>query len=100
MEPKIRIEGIVKLKEVYENANTKQHYAVLSGIATSLGWIFSFQALYLGDASIVNTLLATQPIIAIALSYLLLKEIEIITLTKAVGALIVVLGVVLLATLR
>jgi len=75
-------------------------FFVLSGLVNSLAWISSFQALNIGEASIVSTILGTQPLIAIALSYILLRKTEIITIRKVIGASIVVFGVVLISILN
>ena len=75
-------------------------FFVLSGLVNSLAWISSFQALNIGEASIVSTILGMQPLMAIALSYILLRKTEVITFRKVVGASLVVFGVVLISILN
>lgn len=72
-------------------------FSILSGLANSFAWISSFQALNIGEVSIVSTILGTQPLMGIVLSYLLLRKAEAITLNKIVGASLVVFGVVLIS---
>ena len=75
-------------------------YSIASGLATSFAWTFSYQALDMGNASIVSTFMATQPIIALGLCYLFMKETEPITWNKVVGAIVVVLGVSIVSLLK
>ncbi|MBI5582392.1 MAG: EamA family transporter [Deltaproteobacteria bacterium] len=49
-------------------------YAVLAGIAGSIGSIFFYLALKQGKASVVVPLTALYPLVAVALSVLFLKE--------------------------
>jgi drug/metabolite transporter (DMT)-like permease len=75
-------------------------YSIASGVATSLAWIFSYQALDIGNTSIVSTFLATQPIIAVVLCYFFMKATEPITRNKVIGAIIVVLGVSMISLFK
>lgn len=75
-------------------------FFIFSGLVNSFAWISSFQALNIGEASIVSTILGTQPIIAIILSSIFLKKTEAITMSKILGASLVVLGVALISILR
>ncbi len=73
---------------------------ILSGFVNSLAWIANFEALSIGEASIVSTILGAQPLIAIVLGYLLLRKTEAITKGKVAGALLVVAGVATISILR
>ena len=75
-------------------------YSIASGVATSLAWVFSYQALDMGNASVVSTILATQPIIAVGLCYLFMRETEPMTRNKVIGAIVVVLGVVMISLIK
>lgn len=75
-------------------------FPILSGLVNSLAWVFSYQALDMGDASIVSTILGIQPLIAIMLSYIFLRKTEVITAGKIVGAALVVFGVALISILK
>ncbi len=75
-------------------------YFFLSGLVNSFAWITSFQALSVGEASVVSTILGIQPLLAIVLSYLLLRKTETITKGKIAGALLVVLGVAVITALK
>ncbi|UCH36865.1 MAG: DMT family transporter [Candidatus Bathyarchaeota archaeon] len=88
-----------KRKEIVTTRSSTTLFA-LSGLVNSLAWITSFQALNIGEASIVSTVLGIQPLIAIVLSYVFLKKTEIITIQKAIGALLIVLGVFAITILQ
>jgi drug/metabolite transporter (DMT)-like permease len=75
-------------------------YSIASGVATSLAWVFSYQALDMGNASVVSTILATQPIIAVGLCYLFMRETEPMTRNKVIGAIVVVLGVSMISLIK
>ena len=75
-------------------------YSIASGVATSLAWVFSYQALDMGNASVVSTILATQPIIAVGLCYLFMRETEPMTRNKVIGAIVVVLGVAMISLIK
>ena len=72
----------------------------LSGLVNSFAWITSFQALSIGEASIVSTILGTQPLLAIVLSHFLLRRTEKITKGKIAGASLVAFGVAVITILK
>jgi uncharacterized membrane protein len=88
-----------KRKEIVTTRSSTTFFA-LSGLVNSFAWISSFQALNLGEASIVSTVLGIQPLIAIVLSYFFLQKTEVITIQKVIGALLIVLGVTVITLLR
>jgi len=71
-------------------------FLVLSGIATGLSWLCYYRALQLGPASRVAPVDKLSVVFAIVLAFLFLKE----TLTWKVllGALMIVLGSLMIAT--
>jgi len=70
-------------------------FALLSGLCGAVGLLFFSMAIKRGDAAIIVTLSAIYPAFTVLLSPLLLQEK--ITLTHAVGILLVTLGVLLVA---
>ncbi len=70
-------------------------FAVLSGLCGPIGLLFFSMAIKRGDAAIIVTLSAIYPVFALLLSPFLLQEK--ISLTHAVGVLLVTLGVILVA---
>jgi len=70
-------------------------FALLSGLCGAIGMLFFTMAIKRGDAAIIVTLSAMYPAFTVLLSPLLLQEK--ISLTHAVGVLLVTLGVILVA---
>jgi uncharacterized membrane protein len=70
-------------------------FALLSGLCGAIGMLFFSMAIKRGDAAIIVTLSAIYPVFTVLLSPLLLQEK--ISLTHAVGVLLVTLGVILVA---
>lgn len=87
-----------RIRVIVKNRNSSKFF-ILSGLVNSVAWISSFEALNIGDASIVSTLLGAQPLIAIVLCFVLLRKTEVINLGKIIGALLVVSGVALISIL-
>ena len=69
-------------------------FLILSGIATGLSWLFYFKALQLGKASQVSPVDKLSLVITIILAAVILKEK--ITLSIAIGALLISIGVILI----
>jgi transporter family protein len=69
-------------------------FLILSGIATGLSWLFYFKALQLGKASQVSPVDKLSLVITIILAAVILKEK--ITLSIAIGALFISIGVILI----
>ena len=67
----------------------------LSGVATAGSWIFYYKALKVGDVATVALIDKGSVIIAILLAWWLLKEA--ITLQTAIGALLIVAGLLVIA---
>src|SRR5262252_8726870 len=70
-------------------------WALLSGVCGAIGMLFFSIAIKRGDAAIIVTLSAIYPILIVLLSPLILQER--LSLTHAIGVLLVTLGVVLVA---
>ena len=70
-------------------------FASLSGLCSGIGLLFFAMAIKRGDAAIIVTLSAVYPAFTLLLSPLLLQEK--ISLTHAVGILLVTLGIILVA---
>jgi transporter family protein len=70
-------------------------FALLSGLCGAIGLLFFSMAIKRGDAAIIVTLSAIYPAFTVLLSPFLLQEK--ISLTHAVGILLVTLGVILVA---
>jgi transporter family protein len=70
-------------------------FALLSGLCGAIGLLFFAMAIKRGDATIIVTLSASYPAFTLLLSPFLLQEQ--ISLTHAVGVLLVTLGVILVA---
>src|SRR5215831_17101402 len=68
-------------------------FALLSGLCGAIGLLFFAMAIKRGDAAIIVTLSAIYPAFTVLLSPLLLQEK--LSLTHAIGVLLVTLGVVL-----
>jgi len=68
-------------------------YAILTGMAGTLGVLFFFFALSRGRASIVVTLTALYPLVTILLAYFLLREP--ISLRQGVGMILALIAMVL-----
>jgi len=70
-------------------------YALLAGLAGSLGGLFFVHAVNRGKASIVITLTALYPVVTILLSFIILKE-E-ITIRQGVGIVLALISMALLS---
>lgn len=67
----------------------------LSGATTAASWIFYYKALKVGDVATVALIDKGSVVIAILLAWWLLKEV--ITLRIAIGALLVIAGLIVIA---
>lgn len=70
-------------------------FAVLAGIAGSLGGLFFVHSLSRGNASVVITVTALYPVVTIILSFFILRE-E-LTLRQGIGIALALLSMVLLS---
>ncbi len=70
-------------------------FLIASGLATGLSWVCYFRALSMGEASKVAPIDKVSVVFVVLLAWPLLGEM--ITWTKAVGALLIAAGAVLLA---
>jgi len=67
-------------------------YFVLSGVVVSLGWISMFNALAVGGVSVVSTLIGTNPLYSLLLSWILLRDSEKFSWRVTAGCLVIVAG--------
>jgi len=70
-------------------------WALLSGVCGAIGMLFFAMAIKRGEAAIIVTLSAIYPIFIVLLSPLILQEK--LSLSHAIGVLLVTLGVILVA---
>ncbi len=70
-------------------------YFVVSGVVVSLGWLSMFNALAVGDVSVVATLIGTNPLYSLLLSWILLRDSEKFSWRVTVGCLVIVAGAVI-----
>lgn len=77
----------------WENGWT--YLAILVGMFTSLGAFFFFNAIAQGEASKVVVITSLYPIITAILAFIFLQET--ITLTKLIGILFCLLGIIILS---
>ncbi len=83
--------AIVELKQVSLKSFL---FLAISGITTSLSWIFYYRAIKIGQVSYVASIDKASIIITILLSFFLLKEP--ITLKLAIGGTFIFIGMVIL----
>lgn len=69
-------------------------YGLLQGVAIAVMIFFYFTAMKSGQVSLVTALTATSPMLTYALAVLLLQEP--LTLTRGIGIVFVILGIILL----
>lgn len=67
-------------------------YFVLSGTASAIGLLSFFQALSLGQVSTVDPIMGMTPLFATVFTFVLLREVEVVTRGVAVGATLIVIG--------
>jgi len=67
----------------------------LSGLTTTLSWIFYYKALKLGDVATVALIDKGSVVVAILLAWLLLKEV--VTVRIVLGAALIVAGLLVIA---
>lgn len=67
----------------------------LSGVTTTLSWVFYYKALKIGDVATVALIDKGSVVVAILLAWLLLKEV--ITLRIVLGAALIIAGLLVIA---
>lgn len=67
----------------------------LSGVTTAVSWVFYYKALKLGDVATVALIDKGSVVVAMALAWLLLKEV--ITLRMMLGAALILSGLLVIA---
>lgn len=89
---------IVIIKKKYKFLKTIKSkswiFIILSGLSTSLSWLFYFKALSLGEASIVFPIEKLSLVVSILISVLFLKEK--INRKQTIGIIIIIIGMSLL----
>ena len=70
-------------------------FALLAGISGAVGALFYYFSLSRGEASRVVVITATYPVVTVILAYFFLQEP--LTIRKAVGVLLALAGIILLA---
>lgn len=85
----------VPTAEIRTLQKTNLIWLALSGVATALSWVFYYKALKTGDVATVALIDKGSVIIAIVLAWLILKEA--ITLQVALGATLIVAGLLVIA---
>jgi transporter family protein len=85
----------VPAAEIRTLQKTNLIWLALSGVATALSWVFYYKALKTGDVATVALIDKGSVIIAIVLAWLILKEA--ITLQVALGAALIVAGLLVIA---
>jgi uncharacterized membrane protein len=73
-------------------------YFALAGISSTLGMFTFFAAHQYIPAAVVAPLTSAAPLVTLVLSHLALKGEEHVTLTDALGTILIVLGVILLVS--
>lgn len=91
--------GIVSLRGEWQLPRSMEIrpvvFLILSGIATGLSWLFYYRALQLAPVSLVAPIDKLSVVFAIVLGVVFLGEV--LTVKLAVGALLIVSGVLVLA---
>lgn len=91
---------------LFLTSSNMRHYMILSkdfrlfwkaSIFQSLGWVFSFYALSYEKVSIVSSIIQTDPLFILFLSYLYLKELENISLKVILSTVLIVIGAILVS---
>jgi len=67
-------------------------YFLVSGTFSGFGLLSFFQALSLGQVSIVDPIMAMAPLFATLFTFVLLREVEVVTRGVVVGATLIVIG--------
>lgn len=67
----------------------------LSGLTTTLSWVFYYKALKIGDVATVALIDKGSVVVAIALAWLILKEV--ITVRVCIGMMLIVAGLLVIA---
>lgn len=73
------------------------YWFVVSGLLSSLGLLSSMYALSEGEVSVVSPILASQPLLVVGLSAVLLQGLEKVTWRMVIAAVLTVAGVVMLS---
>lgn len=73
-----------------------KRWFVLHGLLSATAVISLMQALSVGEVSVVSPILASQPLVVLLMSRIILREEEAVTRTVVVGSLAVVTGVLLI----
>jgi len=81
-------------KELFAIPRQSLFFLMVSGVTTGLSWLFYFKALQLGKVSQVAPVDKLSVALTIVLSVIFLKEV--LTLKVAIGALLIIMGTLVL----
>jgi transporter family protein len=84
------------LDQIKTNKNGLMYF-IGSGIVISIAWIAMFNALMIGNVSVVSSIIGGYPLFSLVLSYIALKGTEDFGLNVILGSLIIVIGVVIIS---
>lgn len=70
-------------------------YFTISGLVVSLGWLSMFNALAVGDISVVAALIGTNPLFSLLISWIMLRDSERLSWRVTAGCLVIVAGAVI-----
>ncbi len=88
--------GAGRTRELFAVPQWVGWYFAASGICPTLGIMSFFASLQYIPASVVAPLTGAAPLVTLALSHFLLKEVERVTFYDIVGTMLIVVGVVVL----
>ena len=88
-----------KLKNVSLNKRSLMFFS-LSGISHSIALTLLAYALRLGEITIITPLVSTETLFAVFLSYLFLRDVEIMSLRTVLSAIIIFLGIIFITALK
>jgi len=83
-----------RVGDVSLSGNSLKYFGV-SGVVVTLGWLSMFNALAAGKVSVVATLIGTNPLFSLVLSWLMLRDSDRISWRVAAGCLAIVAGAAL-----
>jgi drug/metabolite transporter (DMT)-like permease len=92
--------GLLSARSLRDRGSNFQRGAALfagAGIFSAVGVMLMFQALSRGEVVVIAPVLATNPLFTLIMAALMLRGVERITATVVIGALLVVVGVVVLS---
>lgn len=83
----------VKRVKSFCNERRRLTFFLLSGMCTSLAWLFLFYALSIGEVVVVSPIVSSYPLFTLLLSPLFIGRSERITCGKVIGVLLIIAGI-------